>query len=109
MFDFIADLFSGRNSNLNVGLSPEQKKEVDDYLKELVLIGHKEDFLSERPGGAFNGQCHHRRTREIGEKLNKMGGIDLMWKVFYRVKRKVGKQISDHLEYAWSGIGQWMA
>lgn len=109
MFDFIADLFSGSQNNPKVNLTPDQKREVDGYIQELVTIGKKEDFLSERPGGAFNGQCHHRRTRDIGDKLNKIGGINLMWKVFYRVKRKVGKQISDHLEYAWSGIGQWMA
>lgn len=108
MFDFIADLFSG-HADLKVKLTPEQKREVEEYAKELIQIGLKEDFLSERPGGAYNGQCHHRRTRQIGEKLYAMAGMDLMWKVYYRVRRKVGKQIGDHLEYAWTGVGQWMA
>ena len=65
--------------------------------RELIEIGIKEDFLSERPGGAFDGHCHHRRAREIGEKLNAIAGMDLMWKVFYRVRRKAGKQLSEHL------------
>jgi hypothetical protein len=108
MFDFIFDLFSGGNK-YKVNLNPDQKKEVEILTRDLIEIGIKEDFLSERPGGAFDGHCHHRRAREIGEKLNAMDGMDLMWKVFYRVKRKAGKQLSEHLEYAWSGIGQWMA
>jgi len=109
MFDFISDLFSGRNNRFNVILNPAQKKEIESFTRELIEIGIKEDFLSERPGGAFDAHCHHRRTHEIGEKLNSMAGMDLMWKVFYRVKKKVGKQLSEHLEYAWSGIGRWMA
>ncbi len=109
MFDFISDLFSGGAPNPKVSLSSDQKRDVEAYIQELIMIGKKEDFLSERPGGAFNGQCHHRRTREIGEKLNTMAGMDLMIKVFNKVKKKVGKQLSEHLEYAWSGVGQWMA
>ncbi len=109
MFDFISGLFSGGNNQYKVILNPYQKKEVDSLTKELIEIGVKEDFLSERPGGAFDGHCHHRRAREIGEKLNAIAGMDLMWKVFYKVRRKAGKQLSEHLEYAWSGIGQWMA
>ncbi len=109
MFDFISDLFPGSTSNPKVSLNPDQKRDVDAFTQELIVIGKKEDFLSERPGGAFNGQCHHRRTREIGVKLNAMAGMDLMTKVFFKVKKKVGKQLSEHLEYAWSGIGQWMA
>jgi hypothetical protein len=109
MFDFISDLFSGGAPSPKVSLKSDQKRDVEAFIQELITIGKKEDFLSERPGGAFNGQCHHRRTREIGEKLNTMAGMDLMIKVFYKVKKKVGKQLSEHLEYAWSGIGQWMA
>jgi hypothetical protein len=108
MFDFLSNLLGGSKYQ-NLNLTPDQKKEVDGYIMELIQIGKKEDFLSERPGGSFNGQCHHRRTREIGEKLNKMAGIDLLWYVYFRVKKKVGKQLSDHLEYAWTGIGKWMA
>ena len=108
MFDFLAELFSLKEG-AKVQLTRDQQRDVDAFVSELITIGRKEDFLAEQPGGAFNGHCHHRRTREIGVKLNAMGGLELMWQVFYRVKKKVGKQLSDHLEYAWSGIGQWMA
>ncbi|MBA4421339.1 MAG: hypothetical protein C0391_09350 [Anaerolinea sp.] len=108
MFDFLAELFS-RKDESKVRLTRDQQRDVDAFVSELITIGRKEDFLAERPGGAFNGHCHHHRTRMIGEKLHAMGGLELMWLVFYRVKKKVGKQLSDHLEYAWSGIGHWMA
>lgn len=90
-------------------LTAEQKKEVDGLVKELLEIGKEEDFLSEHPGGAFNAQCQHRRTREIGNRLNTVGGIPLMWEVYHRVQQKSGQANADHLEYAWSGIGAWMA
>lgn len=109
MFEFLTNLFTGGNQYRDINLNTDQKKEVDGYIRELIQIGIKEDYLSERPGGSYNGQCHHRRTREIGEKLNTMAGVDLLWLVYFRVKKKVGKQLSDHLEYAWSGIGKWMS
>jgi hypothetical protein len=107
MFDWIRDLLGLDGEK--VALTGEQKKEVDQLLKELIEIGVKEDYLSERPGGAFNGQCQHRRAREIGSRLNLIGGMPLMWQAFNKVKRKAGKTPSDHLEYAWAEIGRWMA
>jgi hypothetical protein len=107
MFDWLRDLLG--TDGEKVPLTGDQKKEVDQLIKELVEIGLKEDFLSERPGGAFNGQCQHRRAREIGSRLNLIGGMPLMWLVFNKVRRKAGRSASDHLEYAWAEIGRWMA
>jgi hypothetical protein len=87
---------------------PHTKKEVESLIKELITIGSKEDYLSERPGGAFDGQCHHRRCREIGKRLDAIGGMPLMQFVFEKVRKKNGKILGEHLEYAWADIGKWM-
>lgn len=81
--------------------------EVNALIKELIEIGVKEDFLSVVPGGSFNAQCRHVRTRRIGERLNAIGGLDLMQFAFSRVKKKAGKVLASHLEYAWAEIGPW--
>lgn len=104
--NFFEQLFG--NNKQGVKLTRGQKRVVDGLVSELISIGKKEDYLSERPGGAYNGQCHHRRTREIGEQLNALGGNDLMLLIFDQVRKKVGRQLGDHLEYAWAGIGEWM-
>jgi hypothetical protein len=106
MFDFIKNLLGMDGET--VSLTREQKAEVSQLEKELIVIGSKEDFLSERPGGAFNAQCQHRRAREIGTRLNTMGGMPLMWKAYQKVQRKAGKTAAAHLEYAWAEIGRWL-
>lgn len=107
MLEFIKSIF-GIDSE-GIPLSRDQKREVNGLLKELLLIGTREDYLSEHPGGAFDNQCRHRRGREIGAKLNQMGGYSLMWKAFRFVQKKAGKTLASHLEYAWVDIGRWMA
>jgi hypothetical protein len=87
-------------------------REVDRLLAELLQIGLKDDFLSERPGAGFNMQCRHMRAREIGTRLNEIGGLPLMEYAQRRVRSKAGKKkgrvLSEHLEYAWAEIGEWM-
>jgi hypothetical protein len=87
----------------------QNQPEVERLLEELVKIGKKDDFLSERPGGGFNSQCRHIRTREIGKRLDEIGGLPLMEYANRYVARKDGKALSSHLEYAWSEIGKWLA
>jgi len=87
----------------------DKKNEVFDLIDTLLKIGQTEDFLSEQPGGAFDRHCHHKKTREIGEKLNALGGYELMEFAYERIRKKLGSSLSDHLEYAWSSIGEWMA
>jgi hypothetical protein len=107
MLDFIKGIFGLDSDGLS--LTSDQKKEVDQLVKELIQIGIKEDYLSEQSGGAYNAQCHHRRAREIGSKLNLIGGMPLMLKAFSRVQKKAGKTAASHLEYAWAEIGRWLA
>jgi hypothetical protein len=99
---FLADL-------LGIVPSPAHARdEVDRLLNELLRIGETEDFLSERPGGSFNVQCRHVRAIEIGKRLNAIGGEKLMEYSLRKVKKKLGKTIFAHLEYAWDDIGQWV-
>lgn len=85
------------------------QQEVQRFLDELVRIGKTEDFLSERPGGSFNRESRHIRARDIGRRLNEIGGLALMEYANRYVRRKLGKNLSWHLEAAWKDIGQWIA
>lgn len=107
MFDFIKQMFG--SSEDNVSLTGAQRTEVNQLIQELITIGKGEDFLSERPGGAFNAHCQHLRAREIGSRLNQLGGVPLMMQAFQKVQKKAGKTAASHLEYAWVEIGRWMA
>jgi hypothetical protein len=83
--------------------------EVEKLTEELIRIGKTEDFLSERPGQGFNRDCRHIRTRDIGKRLDDLGGLPLMTYVNRQVRRKIGKNLSWHLEAAWKDIGDWIA
>ncbi len=85
------------------------KPEVDRLIDELMRIGKTEDFLSERPGGGFNRESRHIRARDIGKRLNELGGLPLMEYANRQVRRKLGKNLSWHLEAAWKDIGDWIA
>jgi hypothetical protein len=85
------------------------RDEVERMIEELLRIGKVDDFLSERSGGAFNRDCRHVRAREIGKRLDELGGVDLMLYANRRVRRKLGKNLSWHLEAAWKDIGKWIA
>lgn len=107
--DFLSNLFG---SGLPGSLNSQQKGEVGKLTDELVKIGREEDFLSEHPGGAFDGHCHHIRARAIGRRLSDLGGVALLQAVHQRVRRKLGKQgriLVSHLDYAWKEIGDWKA
>jgi hypothetical protein len=99
--EFLTDLFA------QSPCPPEKKPEVDNLLAELYQIGKNDDFLSERPGPPFNAQCRHMRARAIGKRLSDIGGLPLMEFAHRKVKRKLGKIIAGHLEYAWIDVGGW--
>lgn len=88
-------------------LPPEHKREVNKLLADLIKIGEQDDFLSTHPGGDFNIRCHHIRARKIGERLNKIGGLDLMYAARSHVKRKLKAVMAEHLDYCWQDIGEW--
>lgn len=86
---------------------PEKRHEVDRLIEELIKIGRTDDYLSERPGGGYNIQCRHLRARDIGKRLHEIGGLPLMSFAAKKVKRKLKKIISSHLDYCWIDIGDW--
>lgn len=86
-----------------------QQEEVEKLIADLIQIGKRDDFLSERPGGGFNIQCRHVCTIEIGKRLHEMGGLPLMEYVYRRVRRKTSRTLGEHLQYAWDGVGAWVA
>jgi hypothetical protein len=94
---------------LNKPYPSHAQQEVTRLLDELVRIGKNEDFLSERPGAGYNRESRHIRTREIGKRLDEIGGLALMEYANRHVRRKLGKNLSWHLEAAWKDIGRWIA
>ena len=84
------------------------KQEVIALINELIEIGKRDDFLSERAGHPFNAQCRHIRAREIGTRLDEIGGFDLMEYAAHRIRKKLGIEMFSHLEFAWAEIGRWM-
>jgi hypothetical protein len=86
-----------------------QRDEVERLLNELLQIGKMEDFLSERPGGSFNIQCRHIRAIQIGKRFDEIGGLAMMEFAKRRVRRRLGVQLTSHLDYCWEGIGTWTA
>lgn len=90
-------------------LPTESKREVNKLLDELIKIGQLDDFLSLQPGGPFNIRCRHTGAMKIGERLNEIGGLELMQGARSHVKRKLKAVIAEHLDYAWQDIGGWQA
>jgi hypothetical protein len=94
---FQSDLQAGK------GLEPD----VKELIAELIQIGQNEGYLSTEPSGKFNSDNHHIRAREIGERLDKLGGLTLMQETYSRVRPKVSNDRAKGLEYAWRYIGRW--
>jgi hypothetical protein len=103
--DWLTDLFSKPYPSQN-------KDEVENLLAELIDIGKRDDYLAERHLPGFNSQYRHVRARQIGQRLHAIGGLNLMLYAQRQVKRsvggKLGRSLSEHLEYAWADIGDWM-
>jgi hypothetical protein len=105
--DFLSDWLKDQTEKPPV--APEKRIEVENLLKELIEIGKKDDFLSERPGQGFNSQCRNMRSIQIGRRLHEMGGLGLMEWMRFKIKRKLKDQLASHLDYAWDGVGNYKA
>ena len=84
------------------------RPEIDRMTRELIEIGRRGGFLAMGPGGSGGGQSK-ARARVIGERLDEIGGIELMRSVGQRVARELGpgSGAGRELEAAWDGIGSW--
>jgi hypothetical protein len=49
------------------------------------------------------------RISEIGRQLLGEGGESLMLEVCYAVQEQFGERAMSRLDYAWTGIGNWVA
>ncbi len=83
------------------------KREADPLVKELIVIGQTYDFISD-PGSNFNKNGQHIRAREIGDILDRIGGIELMQAAYYRILAVLGLTCARALEYEWGHIGEWL-
>jgi len=90
-------------------LDSHRKAEVRVMIDKLLAIARTDDFLSLVPGGAFDMHCHHREAREIGKRLNEMGGVPLMYAVRNNIRRKLKDTLAEHLDHCWKDIGDWQA
>jgi hypothetical protein len=99
---FLQDLFSKPYPS-------EKAPEVERLLNELVSIGKRDDFLAERFTPGFNSQFRHVRARDIGKRLDEIGGLALMEYAHRYVRRKATKVLAEHLEYCWDGVAKWKA
>ena len=104
---FLSNLFG--KVSLPKGIDLGLREEALNLIKELIEIGKKDDFLSERPGGLFNGQCHNIRARAIGRRLDEIGGLELMRVAREQVRKKLKMNVASHLDYGWVHIGKWMS
>jgi hypothetical protein len=94
---------------------------IDAYAEELIGIASTDGFVSEQGGENFDEQRRHRRTRQIGETLARIGdsGVfgesgekytseKLMTKVHSEVQVRMSfRPETNALRPAWEGIGGW--
>lgn len=94
---------------------------IDAYAEELIGICSTDGFVSEQLGEKFDENRRHRRTREIGATLARIGdsGVfgesgekytseKLMTKVFNEVQVRMSfRAETNALRPAWEGIGSW--
>lgn len=90
-------------------------------IDELTGIGFEVGFLSTAPGGPFDEDNRHIRTREIGSLIAEIGRVgafearggtlsseELMGVVIGEVQKRMHYDAkSGGLKFAWDGIGGW--
>ena len=87
------------------GLRVRCRERDEEHGKMQRLIDANIHFLSElvQLVGSDGGFANRPRIREIGEELNRQGGIDLMRQFYYAVRRE-GPYFSQDI---WHRIGSW--
>lgn len=91
-------------TNTNQNGVTDINPEIYRLLNELLEIGERDGFISAEGGPQFD-EMRHRRAREIGERLNRLGGIAFM-RAAHDCVRSAGGE-ARKLEMAWDGIGDW--
>lgn len=83
-------------------------REVERLVDELVEIGHEGGFVSTGGPKAYDSYGVSLRAREIGQRLNEMGGLRLMKNAWWRVRLALSPgPASRDLDIIWNRIGEW--
>jgi hypothetical protein len=85
-----------------------RKKVTDQLRSEPVFTARQADLIVELLGLVkkdSSGFANCSRIREIGEELNRQGGMKLMQQAYYKV-RATGTTFSQDI---WDKIGEWQS
>jgi hypothetical protein len=91
---------------------------IKELTQELLKIGQsrgyvltdESDMAKEKPSrGVHGGLVRDPRTREIGERLHIIGGIEAMRTAHTVILNHLGSVRARELESAWHKIGSWIA
>jgi hypothetical protein len=94
-----------QDAHRNLSRGPE----ADNLIERLVAIGKTERFIASEKTPSYNERLRQIAAREIGARLFELGGHDLMLFAWYRVGAVLGPTVKGDLEYAWDGVGDWVA
>ena len=118
----------GGRSEEKKGELPEAKDKLEDVINMLKSMKSREmqtvctqlvteeaarmllELYRQKPGGFLADEEAAEPVREIGERVNEAGGMDLMLethKVFAAKCDEIGPGLARNLEMAWDGIGEW--
>jgi hypothetical protein len=83
-------------------------RESDRLVDELIKIGCKTGFLASEPGDGLDRNGCSIRVRQIGQRLNEIGGLRLMKIAWWRVRFALSPgPASRDLGMVWDLIGDW--
>ncbi len=87
-----------------------------EYVKQALDLNDKNYQLCER---FYNNCVEEPIIKEIGKKMNEIGGIEGMRTLFYTLRLasplvesqdpEIFQGVASSIEYYWNGIGQWLA
>lgn len=85
----------------------------DSLVQELLEIGRQVKDRSFSASGYMyrndeGGLAKNERAREIGQKINSMGGMQAMQAAHQAISEQLGSAAARELEAIWKGIGGWM-
>lgn len=96
-------------------MTPEEENEVAALIVELIMQAKNDPNVNNQNAHCWLGKANVRRTKEIGERLEELGGFPLMYGVFEIVRKEIDKwgevenvgSLMRMLDMGWDGIGDW--
>ena len=107
-FVYLADEDKGVDveKEAEIGISLGDK--VDNMIQELIRIGGEEGFVSFDSGKIYDEEGRNRKARNIGKRLDEIGGLRLMMVAWWRVRFALSPGPAGRdLDVIWDGIGEW--